>query len=87
MAVVEIYTTHICPYCIMAKDLLEDKGVEYAEIRVDKDSGRIAEAVERSGGRKTVPQIFIDNVHVGGYDELNALDREGRLDEMLAKGS
>ncbi len=83
MVKVEIYTTRVCPYCVMAKELLEEKGVGYEEIRVEADPQRIKEAVERSGGRKTVPQIFIDNRHIGGYDELNALDQAGKLDSLL----
>ncbi|MGM0452130.1 MAG: glutaredoxin 3 [Thermodesulfobacteriota bacterium] len=85
MAKVEIYTTRVCPYCIRAKELLEDKGADYTEIAVDGDPDRMSEAVKRSGGRKTVPQIFIDDQHVGGYDELDALERKGGLNQMLRK--
>lgn len=83
MANVEIYTTLTCPYCKSAKDLLEKKGVSYSERRIEGDPDMMAEAKKRSGGRRTVPQIFINDAHVGGYDELSALDREGRLDAML----
>lgn len=75
MAKIEIYTTRACPYCRMAKSLLENKQVDYGEISVDGDSDKMAEAVSRSEGRRTVPQIFIDDKHVGGYDELNALEK------------
>ncbi|MFW5908869.1 MAG: glutaredoxin 3 [Desulfosalsimonas sp.] len=84
MATIEIYTTRSCPYCNMAKSLLDKKQAGYREIPVDGDGDKVAEAVERSGGRKTVPQIFIDDQHVGGYDELNALEKKGLLDPMIA---
>lgn len=87
MAKIEIYTTRACPYCRMAKSLLENKQVDYGEISVDGDSDKMAEAVSRSEGRRTVPQIFIDDKHVGGYDELNALEKKGLLDSMIAGGS
>lgn len=85
MAKIEIYTTQSCPFCIKAKSLLEEKEAGYEEIRVDKIQEKMAEAVERSGGKRTVPQIFIDNQHVGGYDELNALEKQGMLDHMLGR--
>jgi glutaredoxin 3 len=84
MAKVEIYTTMFCGYCDRAKRLLKSKGAAYDEISVDMDVGQRDRMVERAGGRRTVPQIFIDNVHVGGCDELYALDRAGKLDPMLA---
>ena len=84
MSRIEIYTTEMCPYCIMAKELLEEKGIEIEEIRVDLDRRRMVEAVARSGGRRTVPQIFIDNRHIGGYDDLCALEDGGKLDELLS---
>lgn len=80
---IEIYTTSSCPYCNMAKSLLDKKKAAYEETAVDSDPEKLAESVERSGGRKTVPQIFIDGQHVGGYDELNALDKKGELDPMI----
>lgn len=83
MPKVEIYTTNWCPYCNAAKQLLEDKGVPYEEIDVTDDFGRTA-MVERAHGRRTVPQIFIGSTHVGGYDDLSALERRGQLDPLLA---
>lgn len=83
MKKVVIYSTATCPYCIRAKLLLESKKVEFDEVRVDQDPEMAREAQEKSGGRMTVPQIFIDDVHVGGCDELYALDREGKLEPML----
>jgi glutaredoxin 3 len=84
MAQIEIYTTGACPYCEQAKQLLKRKNAAFTEKRIDTEPGLVDEAVERSGGRRTVPQIFINDEHVGGYDEMAALDREGRLDAMLA---
>jgi glutaredoxin 3 len=86
MANVEIYTTQVCPYCVRAKDLLKRKGVTPTEIRVDTDDAKRDEMLARSGGRRTVPQIFIDGVHVGGSDDLYALDSQGKLDGMLKNG-
>lgn len=83
MAKVEIYSTQVCPYCVRAKDLLKRKGVEPIEYKVDRDDKKRDEMLERSGGRRTVPQIFIDGVHVGGCDDLYALDSKGDLDGML----
>jgi glutaredoxin 3 len=83
MAKVEIYTTMFCGYCDRAKRLLKSKGVDYSEIPVDMDADERDRMVTRAGGRRTVPQIFIDGVHVGGCDELYALDRAGKLDPML----
>ncbi len=80
---VTIYTTLVCPYCVRAKKLLEKKGVEYKELRVDLDPALVQEAIEKSGGLKTVPQIFIGDYHVGGCDELYALERENELDSLL----
>jgi len=79
-----IYSSAYCPYCIMAKELLESKNVKFKELRIDEKFEYAKESVKRSGGRKTVPQIFIGDFHVGGYDELNVLDQEGKLDPMLA---
>jgi glutaredoxin 3 len=82
--VVEIYTKTFCPYCWRAKLLLESKGVEYREIAVDF-GGEVRQAmIQRASGRTTVPQIFIGDVHVGGCDDLVALDRAGKLDGLLA---
>lgn len=84
MAKVTIYTTLFCPYCHMAKDLLKKKGVTYEEIDVNSRDGLRAEMREKAGGRNTVPQIWIGEKHVGGCDDLYALDRGGRLDALLA---
>lgn len=84
MARVEIYTTLLCGYCLMAKRLLARKGVDFEEINVGFRPGRRREMVERTGGRYTVPQIFIDGEGIGGYDELVALDRGGELESLLA---
>lgn len=84
MKPVEIYTTQICGYCAAAKRLLTEKGVSYSEIDVMADPGRREEMVQRSGGGRTVPQIFIDGVLVGGFDDINALNRAGKLDALLA---
>lgn len=84
MSKVEIYTTPICGYCAMAKRLLNAKGAAYAETDVMMDPSKKAEMMQRANGRRTVPQIFIDGVHVGGCDDLMALDAEGKLDPMLA---
>lgn len=83
MARVEIYTKFGCPYCARAKSLLEQKGVEYEEYEINSAAGKRDEMLERSNGRHTVPQVFIDGRHVGGSDDLAELDRAGRLDPML----
>ena len=80
---VEIYTTRTCPYCIAAKELLQSKGVAYAEIDVGADPTLRQKMMQRAIGRHTVPQIFIGGVHVGGCDDLHALDATGKLDPML----
>jgi glutaredoxin 3 len=84
VAIVEIYTKTFCPYCWRAKHLLDSKGIEYREISVDFGGERRAEMIERAKGRTTVPQIFIDDRHIGGCDDLVALERDGRLDAMIA---
>jgi glutaredoxin 3 len=84
MAKVEIYVQDFCPYCARAKALLDRKGVAYEEIYAPHGSAARAEAIARSGGRRTVPQIFINGQPVGGSDELYALERAGRLDALLA---
>jgi len=81
---VMIYTRDYCFYCESAKDLLRRKGVVFTEINMTGDPARRAEMIERAGGRSTVPQIFIGTMHVGGCDELFALDAAGRLDPLLA---
>ncbi|PZU61155.1 MAG: glutaredoxin 3 [Sphingobium sp.] len=83
MAHVEIYTKAFCGYCARAKALLESKGVAFEEFDITMGGPRRAEMLERSNGGTTVPQIFIDGVHVGGSDQLSALDREGKLDALL----
>jgi glutaredoxin 3 len=84
MPKVVIYTSLLCPYCHLAKDLLRKKGVAYEEIDVTGRSELRRAMVERAGGRTTVPQIFIGDRHVGGCDDLHALDRSGALDPLLA---
>jgi glutaredoxin 3 len=84
MRPVEIYTTPICPYCAMAKRLLQKKGVAYSEIDVSRDPALRAAMVQRANGRRTVPQIFIGDAHIGGCDDLHDLDYAGKLDPMLA---
>jgi glutaredoxin 3 len=83
MAQVEIYTTMWCPYCSRAKALLERKGVDFTEINIQEEPNRRGEMMKRAGGRTSVPQIFIDGEHIGGCDEMVALDRAGRLDPKL----
>lgn len=83
MALIEIYTTPWCGYCMAAKRLLQRKGVAYEETDVSGDPARRQEMMRRAHGRHTVPQIFIDGAHVGGSDDLHALDRAGKLDPML----
>ncbi|WP_283177140.1 glutaredoxin 3 [Gemmobacter sp. 24YEA27] len=84
MRKVEIYTTPTCPYCLAAKRLLTKKGVAFAEIDVSRDPDLRIAMTNRAGGRRTVPQIFIGQTHVGGSDDLHALEHEGRLDALLA---
>lgn len=86
MAEVEIYTTFWCPYCSAAKALLAKKGVAFREIDAPNGSPARAEAISRSGGRTTVPQVFVDGVSLGGYDDIAALDRAGRLEPVLGLG-
>jgi glutaredoxin 3 len=83
MAQVEMYTTGWCPYCAMAKALLGRKGVAFDEINLDAEPDRRAEMVQRAHGGRTVPQIFIDGEHIGGCDDMMALDRKGLLDPKL----
>jgi glutaredoxin 3 len=82
---IEIYTTRYCPYCHAAKRLLTHKGAEFIEIDVSGDPRGRSEMVARAKGRMTVPQIFIGPVHVGGHDELRALERAGKLDALLGR--
>ena len=84
MPKVTIYTTSLCPYCHMAKELLRKKGVGYEEIDVTGQAALRAEMTAKAGGRYTVPQIWIGEAHVGGCDDLYGLDRAGKLDALLA---
>jgi glutaredoxin 3 len=83
MAKVEIYTTQFCGYCHAAKRLLSERGAEFVEIDVMCDHERRAEMMQRAHGSRTVPQIFIDGKHIGGCDELHALDHKGGLASLL----
>jgi len=83
MAEVEMYTTMFCPYCTRARALLQKKGVAFVDIDIAEQPARRAEMIERAGGRRTVPQIFINGEHIGGCDDLVALDRAGKLDPKL----
>jgi glutaredoxin 3 len=82
MKSVRMYTTGTCPFCIMAKRLLSQKGVAVEEVRVDSDAAQ-REEMMRSTGRRTVPQIFVGETHVGGFDDLSAMDHAGKLDSLL----
>jgi glutaredoxin 3 len=86
-AKVEIYSSPWCGYCYRAKQLLEDKGVDFTNIDLDEEPGRRQEMVTRTQGRTTVPQIFINGKWVGGADDLLALDKAGKLDAMLAEAA
>ena len=85
MAQIEIYTKAFCPYCVRAKALLADKGADYREIDVTMDRVGFDAMVERASGRRTVPQVFIDGRHIGGSDDLAALDARGGLDPLLGR--
>jgi len=87
MARVEIYSSMLCGFCHRAKRLLKDKGVAFEETDVTMNPGKRGEMMERAGGRTSVPQIFINGAHVGGSDELYALEIEGKLDALLAAPS
>ncbi len=84
MKPVEIFTTPTCGYCMAAKHLLRKKGAAFVETDVSRDPALRQAMMQRAGGRRTVPQIFIGGVHVGGCDDLHALDHQGRLDALLA---
>ena len=84
MAVVELYTTQYCPYCVHAKALLDSKNVKYTEFKVDSDPALRATMRERANGGYTVPQIFINQEHIGGCDDIVRLERAGKLDMLLA---
>ena len=83
MAEVTIYTKAYCPYCVRAIMLLREKKIAYQEVRIDVETERRAEMIERAGGRSTVPQIFIANQHIGGCDDMFALESAGKLDSLL----
>ncbi len=85
MAKIEIYSGDFCPYCSKAKSLLKRKGVTFTEYNVRKDMARQSEMLERSGGARTIPQIFINDHHVGGCDDLYALEQRGELDTLLGE--
>ena len=86
MARVEMYATAVCPYCVRAEALLRHRGAtEIEKIRVDLDPAKRQEMAARVPGARTVPQIFIDGLHVGGCDDLHELDRQGKLDSLLAR--
>jgi len=87
MAKVEMYATMWCPYCARARALLEKKGVRYTEIDIDDEPRRRDEMIRRAAGRTSVPQIFIDGEHIGGSDDMAALDRAGKLNLMLGIGA
>lgn len=85
MATVQIYTTPICPYCVRAKQLLSNKGVDYQEVNMHDISSEERQALaEKTNNYRTVPQIFINDNFIGGFDQLSALDRDGKLDSLLA---
>lgn len=86
MPKIEIYSSANCAYCTAAKSLLKSKGLDYTEIRIDTDSARMQEMLARAH-RRTVPQIFIDDQHIGGYDDLVAADRSGELAKLIASES
>jgi glutaredoxin 3 len=83
MPIVEIFTTRWCPYCHSAKALLKRKGIAFTEIDVSGDWDGRQKMIQRANGRTTVPQIFVGNAHVGGFDDLHALERAGKLDPLL----
>ncbi|MDB9373245.1 glutaredoxin 3 [Nodularia sphaerocarpa] len=84
---VEVYTWSTCPFCIRAKSLLKKKGVDFTEYCIDGDEAERAKMSERANGRRSLPQIFINDYHVGGCDDIHALESEGKLDELLASGA
>lgn len=84
MVSVEIYTKTTCGYCIRARRLLESKQIDYVEYVIDNDGAKRVEMIQRAGGRTTVPQIFVGGRHVGGCDDLYSLERDGKLNDLLA---
>lgn len=83
MAEIEIYSTAMCPYCVAAKRLLEARGLDFRELRIDADPSARREMLQRAPGARTVPQVFVNGTRVGGFDELAAAERSGALDELL----
>lgn len=83
MPKIEVYSTAVCPYCVSAKNLLKAKGLEWTEVRIDTDPVQRDAMLTRSGGRRSVPQIFVNDQHVGGFDDLVAADRSGKLTQLL----
>ena len=83
MSKIEVYSTAVCPYCVAAKNLLKSRGLEWVELRIDTDAAERDAMLARSGGRRTVPQIFVNDQHVGGFDDLVAADRSGKLTQLL----
>ncbi|AFY32136.1 glutaredoxin 3 [Calothrix sp. PCC 7507] len=84
---VEIYTWRTCPFCISAKNLLHEKGVEFIEYSIDGDEAARAKMAQRANGRRSLPQIFINDEHIGGCDDIYALDDQGKLDELLTSAN
>lgn len=84
---IEIYSSALCGYCVAAKNLLKAKGLDWREIRIDLDPAARMAMLERSGGRRTVPQIFINGTHVGGFDDLARAERDGTLAKLLEAAS
>lgn len=87
MPKIEVYSTAVCPYCVSAKNLLKSRGLEWTEVRIDMDPAQRDAMLARSGGRRTVPQIFINDQHVGGFEDLVAADRSGKLATLLGAGA
>ena len=86
-AKVEIYTWRTCPFCIRAKSLLKNKGVEFIEYSIDGDEAARNQMAQRANGRRSLPQIFINEDHIGGCDDIHALDSQGKLDELLTSSN
>ncbi|MFC5741670.1 glutaredoxin 3 [Dyella tabacisoli] len=87
MPKIEIYSKIVCPYCVNAKNLLKAKGLTWNEVLVDTDPEQFKIMLERSGNRRTVPQIFINDQHIGGFDDLVAADRNGKLAELIGQSA
>jgi glutaredoxin 3 len=85
MQKITVYSTPVCPYCVRAKSLLKSKGYTYEEIDVSQDAALRETMVQKAGGRRTVPQIFVGETHVGGFDDLSALDRQGGLAPLVER--